>query len=132
MIIKNTQLNNDTINALNILIDAPIKASVAFCLMRIIKEISSLIDMKIKTEKIIFDKWVERDANNNPVLVYDENNNLIKDAIKIMDIESFKNEMNEFLNSDITIPYEKIKFDDLGLKDNIKISDLLKIDFIFE
>ena len=39
--IKNAQLNNDAITALNNLIEMDIKAGAAFKLMRIIKEISS-------------------------------------------------------------------------------------------
>ena len=40
IIVKNSQLNNETIQALNTLIDLDINANVAFRLTRIIKELS--------------------------------------------------------------------------------------------
>ena len=56
IIIKNSQINNDTIQALNNLIELDINASVAFRLMRIIKELSSIVDDKLKMEKKILEK----------------------------------------------------------------------------
>ena len=54
IVIKNSQLNNDTIVSLNNLIDMDINAKLAFRLMRIIKEVSSLVEDKVKLEKKIF------------------------------------------------------------------------------
>ena len=68
MIIKNAQLTNDTISALNTLIELDIKAGVAFKLTRIIKELSSIVEDKLKMEKKILDKWVERDEEGKPVI----------------------------------------------------------------
>ena len=50
IIVKNSQLNTETVNALNFLIDLDIKASTAFRLSRIIKEISSIVEDKLKME----------------------------------------------------------------------------------
>ena len=61
IILKNSQLNDDTISALNTLIDLDINAQAAFRLMRIIKELSSILDDKIKMEKRILDKWTTKD-----------------------------------------------------------------------
>ena len=63
IIVKNSQLNTETVNALNFLIDLDIKASTAFRLSRIIKEISSIVEDKLKMEKSIIDKWVEKDED---------------------------------------------------------------------
>jgi hypothetical protein len=60
MIIKNQQLTNDTIGALNTLIELDINATIAFRLTRIIKELSSIVEDKLKMEKKILDKWVEK------------------------------------------------------------------------
>lgn len=130
MIISNAQLSSDTISAINNLIEMNIKAGVAFKLMRIIKEISSLIEDKLTMEKKILEKWMERDDNGDPVLVYD-NGVLVDGAVRIKNMNSFQEEMNSLLNAETTLQYSKINFDDLGL-DVIKIKDLLKIDFIFE
>ena len=48
MIIKNQQLTNDTIGALNTLIELDINATIAFRLTRIIKELSSIVEDKLK------------------------------------------------------------------------------------
>jgi disulfide oxidoreductase YuzD len=128
--IKNAQLNNDAITALNNLIEMNIKAGVAFKLMRVIKEISSLVEDKLKMEQKILEKHIERDDLGNPFLVYDENNKIVEGAVKIKDVQSFQNEMESLLFSETELNFEPIPFEDLGL-DTIKIKDLLKIDFIF-
>jgi hypothetical protein len=60
MIIKNSDLSNESIAALNVLIEQDINASSAFRLMRVIKELSSIVDDKLKMEKKIYDKWGQR------------------------------------------------------------------------
>ena len=63
IIVKNSQLNKETIESLNTLIELDINASCAFRLTRIIKEISSIVDDKIKMERRIIDKWIQKDEN---------------------------------------------------------------------
>ena len=76
IIVKNSQLNNETIEALNILIDLDINATAAFRLTRIIKELSSIVDDKLKMEKKIFDKWIEKDESGSPIRPKDETGNI--------------------------------------------------------
>lgn len=128
--IKNAQLNNDAIASLNSLMEMDIKASAAFKLMRIIKEISSLVEDKLKMEQKILQKYVELGYDGNPSPVYDENNKLVEGAVKIKDMKSFQEEMESLLSSDSTLNVEPINFEDLGLE-TIKLKDLIKIDFIF-
>lgn len=129
--IKNSQLNNDSVAALNNLIEMDIKSSVAFKLMRVIKELSSLIEDKIKMEKRILDTYMEKDFSGNPVPVRNDDGSVIDGAVKIKDMDKFQKEMEELLSVETTINIEKIKFEDLGLE-TVKVKDLLKIDFIFE
>ena len=49
--VKNSELSNETIQALNMLIDTDINATSAFRLSRIIKELSSIVEDKTKLEK---------------------------------------------------------------------------------
>ncbi len=128
--IVNSQLTNDAVASLNALIEMDIKAGAAFKLMRIIKEISSLVEDKLAMEKKILEKWVERDLTGNPVLVYDEKNQVVDGAVKIKDMKAFSEEMDNLLTSESTINLEPVNFEDLGLE-TVKIKDLLKIDFIF-
>jgi hypothetical protein len=128
--IKNLELNNEAVDALNNLMDMNIKAGPAFKLMRIIKEISTLVQDKLKMEQKILEKHIERELDGNPVKVFDENQQLLEGAVKIKDMEKFKEEMESLLSSETTLNLDPIPFEDLGL-DTIKIKDLLKINFIF-
>jgi hypothetical protein len=51
IIVKNSQLTNETIASINELIELDIDATSAFKLTRIIKELSSIVDDKLKMEK---------------------------------------------------------------------------------
>ena len=130
-IVKNSQLNNDAVTALNTLIELDINAAVAFRLTRIIKEISSIVEDKLKMEKRILDKWVEKDVNGNPSPVLDESGNTIEGAVNISNVESFTHEMSQLMDLELEIPYEKIKFEDLNLQ-TAKVKDLIKLEFLFD
>ena len=127
--ILNSQLTNDAISALNNLIEMNIKAGVAFKLMRIIKEISSLVEDKLAMEKKILEKWIEKDVDGKAVPVYD-NGLIVEGAVRISNMDSFQAEMSSLLGVENTLQHAKINFDDLGLE-MMKVKDLLKIDFIF-
>ena len=131
MIIRISQLTNDVVSVLNNLIDMDIKASSAFKLMRIIKDLSVSVEFKLKSEKKILEKWSEMDINNNLVPVYDNDGNILQGAVKIINMQEFEKDMADLLNIEIDIPYDKLNFEDLGLTDTLKIKDLLKIEFIF-
>lgn len=129
--IKNSQLSQDTVTALNAIIDLDIKAGEAFKLMRMLKDLSSIIEDKTKLEKRIFEKYVERDSTGNPVEAVDNEGKIIPNAVKITDTFSFNKEMEELMSVENTLSHEKLNFDDLNLNSNVKVKDLLKIDFLF-
>ena len=131
IILKNSQLNDDTISALNMLIDLDINATSAFRLMRIIKELSSILDDKIKMEKRILDKWTAKDESGNPTIAIDDAGNPIQGAVNISDSDAFSKDMNALLEIENEIPYERIKFEDLNLQ-TAKVKDLIKLDFLFD
>jgi hypothetical protein len=128
--LKNSHLNNETLGVLNQLIELDINATSAFKLTRIIKHISSIVEDKLKSEKKIYDKWILRDEDGNPVMPKDEEGNLIPGSVSISDINEFTKEMNELLEVENDIPFEKINFEDLDLK-TAKIKDLIKVEFLF-
>jgi len=129
--IKNSQISQDTVTALNAIIDLDIKAGEAFKLMRMLKDLSSIIEDKTKLEKRIFEKYVERDSSGNPVEAVDNEGKVIPNAVKITDTFSFNKEMEELMSVENTLSHEKLNFDDLNLNSNVKVKDLLKIDFLF-
>lgn len=130
IIVKNSELNPETIEALNTLIDLDINASQAFRLTRIIKQITSIVEDKLKMEKRILDKWVERDDNGDPVVAKDASGNPIEGAVNISDVDAFTLEMTGLLEIENEITFEKIDFEDLNLK-TAKVKDLIRLDFLF-
>jgi hypothetical protein len=130
IVVKNSQLNNDTIQALNTLIDLDINATSAFRLTRIIKELSSIVEDKVKMEQRILDKWVQKDEFGNKVAVKDSEDNIIDGAVNITDFDEFTKEMRQLLDIEHKLPFDKISFDDLNLQ-TAKIKDLIKLDFLF-
>jgi hypothetical protein len=129
--IKNSELTNEAVQALNNLINMDIKASVAFKLLRIIKEVSSLVEDKLKIERRILDKWIMKDEDNNNLSVFDDNSKIVEGAVRIKDMDKFQEELQDLLNTSVSINGDKINFEDLCLE-TIKIKDFIKIDFIFE
>ena len=130
IIVKNSQLNNETIDALNKLIDLDINASVAFRLTRIIKEVSSIVDDKLKMEKRILDKYSQRDEMGNVVQPKDDDGNVIPGAVSITNMEAFSSEMNDLMEVENEIGYDRINFEELNLQ-TAKVKDLIKLDFLF-
>ena len=100
--------------------------------MRIIKDLSKIIEDKLEMEKKIFNKYLLKDENGNPIPSLDENGNPIKGTFRVNDMNSFTKEMNELMSVEVEILHDKIKFDDLNLDENFKVKDLMKIDFLFE
>jgi hypothetical protein len=131
IVIKNLQLNDDTIAAINTLVDLDINATAAFRLTRIIKELSSILDDKAKMEKRILDKWTVKDENGNPTPAKDAEGNVIEGAVNISDSAAFSKEMESLMDIENEIPYEKIKFEDLNLQ-TAKVKDLIKLEFLFD
>lgn len=130
IIFKNSQLTSETIEALNKLLDVDINANVAFRLMRIIKEISSIVEDKNKMEQIIINKYAEKDENGNLTQTKDENGNTIEGGVTIADMNSFSKEMSNLMETENEIEYDRINFEDLNLK-IAKIKDLIRLDFLF-
>ena len=131
IVIKNLQLNDDTIAAINTLIDLDINATAAFRLTRIIKELSSILDDKVKMEKRILDKWTVKDENGVPTPAKDAEGKLIEGAVNISDSQAFSKEMEALMDIENEIPYEKISFEDLNLQ-TAKVKDLIKLEFLFD
>jgi hypothetical protein len=131
ILVKNSNLGDDAITALNSLIEMDINASAAFKLSRIIKELSSIVEDKVKMEKKILEKWTMKDENGVVVPAKDENGNVIEGAVNIKDPNEFTKEMSELMEVENTIPFEKLKFDELDLK-TAKVKDLIKIEFLFD
>lgn len=131
IVIKNSQLNDETIKSLNTLIDQDINATVAFKLMKIIKELTSILDDKSKLEKKILNKWVKKDKDGNAVPGKNDKGEEIEGSVEIKNPEKYTKEIKELYDIENEISYDKINFEDLGLK-TAKVKNLIKLDFLFE
>jgi len=129
IIVRNSQLNDETIASLNKLVDVDINASVAFKLMRIIKEISSIVEDKNKMEQMIINKHSEKDEEGNVVQTKDDQGNPV--GINIKNIESFSADMEDLMSIENEIGYDKINFEDLNLQ-TARVKDLIKLEFLFK
>jgi hypothetical protein len=129
--IKNSQLNNEALGAINNLLDTDIDAVAAFKLTRIIKFISPIVEDKLKMEKKIYDKWAQKDENGKYISAMDETGTEIPDTIVLKDVDTFTKEMSELYEVENEVPFDKIKFEDLKLQ-TAKTKDLIKLDFLFE
>ena len=130
IIIKNSQLGPETMDSLDKLTDLDINAAIAFKLTRIIKEISSIVEDKVKMERRILDKYSEKDEEGNIINPKDEQGNPIQGAVNITDMDSFSSEMKDLMEVESEIGYERINFEDLNLK-TAKVKDLMKLEFLF-
>jgi len=128
IIVRNSQLNDETLASLNKLVDVDINASVAFKLMRIIKEISSIVEDKNKMEQMIINKHSEKDENGNVIQTKDENGNPVGVSIKNIDV--FSDEMEDLMSIENEIGYDRINFEDLNLQ-TARVKDLIKLEFLF-
>ena len=130
IIIKNSQLGPETMESLDKLTDLDINAPIAFKLTRIIKEISSIVEDKVKMERRILDKYSEKDEEGSVINPKDEKGNPIQGAVNITDMDSFSSEMKDLMEVESEIGYERINFEDLNLK-TAKVKDLMKLEFLF-
>lgn len=130
IIIKNSQLGPETMESLDKLTDLDINAAIAFKLTRIIKEISSIVEDKVKMERRILDKYSEKDEEGNIINPKDEQGNPIQGAVNITDMDNFSSEMKDLMEVESEIGYERINFEDLNLK-TAKVKDLMKLEFLF-
>jgi len=128
--VKNSELSNETISALNSLIDTDINATCAFRLTRIIKELSSIVEDKSKLEKKLIEKYTQKDESGNATQVLNEGGSVVEGAVNITDPEQFQNEMSDLMEIENEIPYEKVNFEDLKLE-TAKVKDLITLEFLF-
>jgi hypothetical protein len=98
--------------------------------MKIIKEISSIIEDKNKMEQMIISKYSEKDEDGNLVQPKDDKGNVIPGGVSIKNMEEFSSEMEDFMSIENEIGYDRIDFEDLNLKTS-RVKDLMKLEFLF-
>ena len=130
MIIKNSQLDQSAIEAINEMIELEISALSAFKLVKLVKELDEIVKAKTKGEVAVVQKYAKKDEEGNILAGKDEEGNDVENTYEITDIEAFNKEMNELMTYENTVSYEPIKFEDLGLE-TAKVKNLLRLEFLF-
>lgn len=128
IIVRNSDLNDETISALNKLVDVDINATVAFKLMRIIKEITSIVDDKNKMEQRLINKHAEKDEDGNVVQVKNDNGEVV--GVNIKNMEAYMADISNLMDVENEIGYDKINFEDLNLQ-TARVKDLIRLEFLF-
>lgn len=129
--VVNSDLNKNTLESINNLMDMDINVSSAFKLMKIVKELSPLVEAKGEMEKKIMDKYAEKDDNGQYVQPVDQEGNVIEGSVNIKDFDSFTKEMKDLMEIENELQFDKVNIDDLGLK-TVKTKDLISLEFLFE
>lgn len=129
--VKNSQLDSETLEVINKIIDQKIKASAAFKLARVVKELSSIVEDKMKQEKRILEKYAEKADDGSILIPVDADGNKIPNSVKITDMGAFNQEMMELMDVENEINHTLLTFDELGLE-TATTKELLKIDFLFD
>lgn len=130
--IKNKQLDTETINVLNEIVEMDIKAIEAFKLMKIIKHLDEVVQNRQKAEMNLVKKYAIKNEDGSLKLPLDENGNEIQGSFEVSDEdkEEFNKQFNDLLEYENKIDFDPIKFENLGLE-KISIKKLVKLDFLF-
>lgn len=130
--IKNRQLDTETINVLNEIVEMDIKAIEAFKLMKIIKHLDEVVQNRQKAEMNLVKKYAIKNEDGSLKLPLDENGNEIQGSFEVSDEdkEEFNKQFNDLLEYENKIDFDPIKFENLGLE-KISIKKLVKLDFLF-
>lgn len=122
--IYNSDLDSDTIESLKHLLNKDISPKIAFDLLKITTLIETIVDNK----STIYNKIVAKYAKQETEVKEGQKSQLI---VEEEDVQNFQMEMEELLGIKHEIGLDKINFEDLKLKENIKSMTLSKLKFLF-
>lgn len=131
--VKNKQLDGETIEILNEIVEMDIKAIEAFKLMRIIKKLDEIVQNRQKAEMNLVKKYAEKNEDGSIKLPVDENGNEIQGSFEVSDEnkDEFNKQFTDLLEYENEIEdADPIIFENLGLE-KISIKKLVKLDFLF-
>lgn len=132
IIVKNRQLDSETIKILNEIVEMDISAVSAFRLMKIIKELDEIVKNRQQSELNLVKRFAETNEDGSVKIPKDENGIEIQGTFEIKDgdSEEFNKQITDLLEFDNELIFDKLKFEDLGME-KISIKKLMKLDFLF-
>jgi hypothetical protein len=131
--VKNKRLDAETIKILNELIELDISAVAAFKLAKIVRELDSIVSIKNEREVATIRKYAKTDDDGNIIEGKNAEGQTIPGTFEIQEGkgEEYSKEMEEFLNAENELPFEKLKIEELNLE-KFSAKKVMKIDFLFE
>lgn len=123
--VKNRQLDKETIEVLNELLEKDINALAAFKLMKVVKDLDEIVKNRQKSEINLIRKYAVKDEDGN---ILQNNNNGFQ--VEDSEVENFNNEMDELRDHINELNYDTFDISDLGIE-KISAKKLMKLDFLF-
>ncbi len=131
--VKNRSLDAEAIKTLNELIELDISAVAAFKLAKIVKELDSIVTIKNEREVALIKKYAKTDEEGNIIEGKNSEGQIIKGTFEIQEGkgDEYSKEMEELLNLENELAFEKISVEQLNLE-KISAKKIMKVDFLFE
>ena len=131
--VKNVRLDAEAIGILNELIELDISAVAAFKLAKIVRELDNIVTIKNEREVSLIKKYAKVDEDGNIIEGKNGEGNPVPNTFEIKDgeAENFNKEMDELLNFENELTFEKLSIEELNL-DKFSAKKIMKIDFLFE
>ncbi|MCC7575003.1 hypothetical protein KO361_05405 [Candidatus Woesearchaeota archaeon] len=116
----------EAIPALNNLSDVKLPVKTSYVIAKNIRELSKILEDIEKIKKQVFDKWVEKDKDGNPI---SEGNK--EGVFKLKKNNEFNKEMNELLDIENDVNISTVTLDDLEGVD-LTPGTIMSIDWMIE
>jgi hypothetical protein len=129
--VKNIQLNEKTIDALNLLLDKEIPIKASFSLSMIAQELAPIVKLVQEKYNKILEKYAEKDKDGKVKYAVDSEGKEIPNKLMIKTEENFIKEMDELYNIENTINADNIYIEDLGNID-VKPITLMTLNFMLK
>ena len=132
IIVRNRELNSETVEILNELIEKDISAVYAFRLMNIIKDLDDIIKNRQQSELNLLKKFAVKNEDGTIKVPKDDEGNPIQGNFEIAEEnkEKFNKEINDLLEYENNLQHEPMSFEDLGIE-KISVKKLMKLSFLF-
>lgn len=130
MTIKNAIVNEETVRALDTIFRMDINSAYVMKISRMVKSFSKLFQERLDAQRAITIKYTDVDKDGNPIVVTDEQGNIVPNAVRLTDPDKFNQEMNELMGADVNLDWEQIPFEELGI-DKVKTIDFMNLEFLF-
>jgi len=131
--IVNKRLDTEAIGILNELIELDISAVSAFKLAKIVKELDNIVSIKNEREVALIKKYAKTNEDGSIIEGKNAEGKIVPNTFEILDgkVEDFNKEMEELLNFENELQFDKLNIEELNLE-KFSAKKAMKIDFLFD